>query len=395
MISKFLTQKNWILFFASASMFAFGIADNIRGPLFADLIHHFNLSNTEASMSFAVTSTFGFLGSLIIFSILKKIKLDQLLVYSLLLMAIGLFAMGLVPTYPLYLCGAALFGFSMGLLGVVQNLIVAENFKGVLQTKALSGLHGLYGLSSLLAPFLASFAPQLLGVWRGAFFIASSISVLIFCLSFFLKMKEPVVLNLAEDSELHLFEQVKPTLKKLFSLGGILAFYVAAELLVSTRLALYMREYFQMNLESSSLYVTYFFVFLLIGRLFFAVATFKYSLKTQLNFLLFLSFAMLLLGLKVHPFYLALTGLTMAPFYPLSMAYLSEQTLGQKRTFITFAIGLQNFCIIVMHVGVGYLTDLFGLFYAFGVGLVSIVIAILCLNFHSKDNSNLGLRYKQ
>ena len=32
--------------------------------------------------------------------------------------------------------------------------------------------------------------------------------------------------------------------------------------------------------------------------------------------------------------------------------------------------------------GVGFLTDRYGLFYAFGVGLVSLVLSLICVNFH-------------
>jgi hypothetical protein len=37
-----------------------------------------------------------------------------------------------------------------------------------------------------------------------------------------------------------------------------------------------------------------------------------------------------------------------------------------------------------MHLGVGYLTDHFGLFSAFGVGIISLLLALVCINFHPK-----------
>jgi hypothetical protein len=38
--------------------------------------------------------------------------------------------------------------------------------------------------------------------------------------------------------------------------------------------------------------------------------------------------------------------------------------------------------VIAMHLGVGYLTDHLGLFYAFGVGIFALGLSCLCLNYH-------------
>ncbi len=360
-------------------MFALGMADNIRGPLFLDLIDYFKLSNTQASLSFASTSGFAFFGNWISGKILKWVSLSSLLIHSLFMMALALILMGIAQNFNLYLFGAAIFGLSMGLLGVAQNLLVAENMDGPHQTKALSGLHGLYGFSSLVAPFAASYAPRLLGPWRSAFYVTGGVAVLVFLFSFVIKPREMIVHQKTFEKG-----QKVSSYTSLLVFGGILAFYAMAENLISSRLAMYMRIYFDKDLRESSLYVTYFFSFLLLGRALFATKKFSTSLRLQLNILLFLSVVSLLLGLMLHPFFLAVTGLTMAAYYPLGIAYLSEHTHLQKRSYITFALGFQNLCLICMHLGVGYLTDAFGLFYAFGVGLISLVLASVCLNFHPR-----------
>lgn len=364
-------------------MFALGLADNVRGPLFPELIHFFQLSNTQASSSFALTSSFGFLGNLLAERILRKIRIDQLLVLSLILMALALVGMGLASTFTLYMVAASFFGFSMGLMGIAQNVMVAENITGDVQTKALSGLHSIYGLSSFVAPFVASFAPGILGNWRGGFFVTGAASLFVIMATFFVGSNEKithVMPSMQEDNK----QSKKNNFFVLFMFGGILAFYVVTEILVSSRLALYMRQYFEMDLKQSSLYVTYFFCFLLFGRLGFTFKKFKSSIKFQMNILLILTFICVLLGLLVHPFFLAISGLTMAPYYPLGIAYLSEQTNQHKRQFITFAMGFQNLCLISMHFGVGYLTDHFGLINAFGVGVISILLSLLCINLHPR-----------
>ena len=79
---------------------------------------------------------------------------------------------------------------------------------------------------------------------------------------------------------------------------------------------------------------------------------------------------------------LTLVGLCMAPFYPMSIAYISQKAGKKARKFIIFAMGMQSLMVVAMHLGVGYLTDAFGLFYAFGVGIFALLLSLICLNFH-------------
>lgn len=382
--TRILVSKiQWILFFACTSMFALGLADNIRGPLFPDLIHFFQLSNTEASCSFAITSAFSFLGNIAAERILRRISIDRLLVWSLNILSLALLGMAVAPTFLFYMIAAAFFGLGMGLMGIVQNLMVAENVNGEFQTKALSGLHSIYGLSSLVAPFVASYAPEILGSWRAAFFVTSAAALLVYVGTCLIHSRDSIVHVKTELKEI-INPNCKQNVFSFLMFGGVLAFYVVTEILVSSRLALYMRQSFNMDLKHSSLYVTYFFSFLLLGRLCFTFKKFTTSIKMQMNILLILTFICILLGLSVHPFFLAASGLTMAPFYPLGIAYLSEQTHLHKRRYITFAMAFQNLCLISMHLGVGYLTDQFGLINAFGVGVISIVLSLLCINFHPR-----------
>lgn len=378
----------WALLFAYLSMFILGLADNLRGPLFPELLKYFNLSNSEGSFSFALASTAALLGNIASAFALKKVHLNRLLTWTIALMMAGVALMGFAPLFVWYLAGCFLFGFGLGATGVTQNLLIAENVQPPHQTRAMSSMHGIYGFSSLLAPLLASRSPRvfsdhypsenLLTQWQSGFLVVSFLSMLVVLLTFIISPKEEFV---------HHEEASKGTVKKssvttMLWFAGFFATYVAAEILVSTRLALYMRSYFNLSFEDSSNYVTYFFVFLLLGRLLFAIKSFKSAIKLQMNLCLMGSVLFLIMGLYVHPFFLALCGLSMAPFYPLAIVYISEKAGLQKRRFITFAMSIQSVCVILMHVCVGYLTDAFGLLFAFGFGVVLLIMALVCLNFH-------------
>jgi fucose permease len=389
-----LPRTTWALFFAMACMCVLGLGDNIRGPLFPELLNFFSLSNANGSLSFAASSGAAFFGTTLSVFLLRRIHPDKLLSLSMFLMAAGLFAMGSAANFGLYLAGSVVFGLSMGTTPVAQNLMLTENVNPEVRTKALSGLHALYGFSSLIAPYLAAHSPQwfsassvsalssampVLKEWRSSFFITGFLCLLIFGVLMLVKAVPGFDYAAPEKDS----SEIKNRNRKAMALMSMFfASYVAAEILVSTRLALYMRSYHNMNLEQSSLYVTYFFVFLLIGRMIFAFKKFDIHLRRQMNVSLFLSLIFLIAGMWIHPLFLTLTGLSMAPFYPLAIVYISEITGPQARKYLTFVMAVQSLVVISMHVGVGYITDAFGLFTAFGVGIILLLASLFGLNKH-------------
>lgn len=382
-----MPRTTWALFFAMTCMCVLGLGDNIRGPLFPELLNFFKLTNANGSLSFAASSGAAFFGTTLSVFLLRRIHPDRLLSLSMFLMAAGLFLMGSAGSFGLYLAGSVVFGLSMGTTPVAQNLMLTENVNPKVRTKALSGLHALYGLSSLIAPFLAAHAPQwfsgssvtVLTEWRSSFFITGVLCILIFLVLMMIKAVPGFDYAAPEKDS----PEIKGKNRKAIALMSMFfASYVAAEILVSTRLALYMRSYHNMNLEQSSQYVTYFFVFLLVGRTLFAFKKFDMHLRRQMNVSLFLSLLFLIAGMNLHPFFLTLTGLSMAPFYPLAVVYISEITGVQARRYLTFVMAVQSLLVISMHVGVGYITDAFGLFTAFGVGILLLLASLFGLNKH-------------
>ncbi len=378
-----IKQSHWALVFAFASLFTLGLADNIRGTLFPEILNQFKVSNTLGSWLFATSSGAAFVAGVVSPAYLKRYTISSLLFVGVFLLGIGLAVMGFSENFNWMLAGSMFLGTGIGFMGVAQNLLVAEGVEARLRSRALSGLHGMYGLASFIAPMLAASTTKAFGHWSAAFYVVSAVSVLFLFVQYFVvpnpKFVVHVPVSLADNED-----QKRISKRALAMVCCFFAFYVVAEILVSTRLALYMRTYFSMDLSQSAQYVTLFFLFMLIGRVLFAFIHLPFSLKAQLNGFLIGSVILVIVGLKLHPFFLTLSGLTMAPYYPLCVSYISEISKELSRTFLSFAISFQSLAVVAMHLGVGYMTDEFGLAFAFGVGILALVISILCLSFHPK-----------
>lgn len=376
-----IKQSLWALVFAFASLFTLGLADNIRGTLFPEILTQFQVSNTLGSWLFAASSGAAFVAGITSTAYLRRYKISSLLFTGVLLLAVGLAVMGFSVNFSWLIAGSLFLGLGIGYMGVAQNLLVAEGVDKKSRSRALSGLHGMYGLASFIAPMLAATTTQAFGNWSGAFYVVAVVSVLFLVVQLFIvpNPKFTVHAPIVNSDEI---AKKRISKRALTMVSFFFGFYVVAEILISSRLALYMRTYYEMDLTQSAQYVTLFFLFLLIGRVSFAFIHLPFSLKSQLNSFLIGTLIFLIMGLKLHPFFLALSGLMMAPYYPLCVAYISEISHDLSRTFLSVAMSFQSLAVVAMHLGVGYMTDQYGLAFAFGVGILALVISIICLSFH-------------
>lgn len=380
MLAK-IKQSHWALIFAFASLFTLGLADNIRGTLFPEILNQFQISNTLGSWLFATSSGAAFVSSITSTAYLRSYTISSLLFSGVLLLAVGLAIMGFAVNFSWLIVGSLFLGLGIGYMGVAQNLLVAESAEGKNRAKALSGLHGMYGLASFIAPLLAATTTQVFGSWSGAFYVVAGVSTAFLVTQLVITPNPKFIVHVPKVDDVE--EGKKRVSKKaLIMVSFFFGFYVVAEILISSRLALYMRTYYQMDLIHSAQYVTLFFLFLLVGRASFAFIHLPFSLKSQLNGFLIGTLIFIVLGLKIHPFFLALSGLTMAPYYPLCVSYISEISKGLSRTFLSVAMSFQSLAVVAMHLGVGYMTDHYGLAFAFGVGILALVISVICLSFH-------------
>jgi fucose permease len=160
----------------------------------------------------------------------------------------------------------------------------------------------------------------------------------------------------------------------------MLGFCVAAEILISSRLALYMRRTWNFEMEKASLYVTYFFVCMLLGRLVFALVKFPLSIRHQLSLSLIGSSFFVILGIHFHPIFLTFVGWTVAPFYPLCIAWISTKFPEDLDTALSYIMTIDSIMLVLMHLLVGAVTDYWNIATALYLGPVFLIISFVLVN---------------
>ncbi len=371
---------NWgFILISYISLLAFGLADNIRGPLFFEILSTYKLSDFAGSFVFAASSFMALLAALANSQYSKYFHQYRMLQVGLVFMGLGFCGMGLANSYPIMLIFVSAFGISVGTLSIAQNYLVSIGTTDRFRTRVLSGLHSMYGLASLTAPIVASEFSKRGWSWNEIFIFVGIIPLIILLGSFYKKSPPPD--KVVQDD---LKDGFKVDRKKLLMLSFAFSFYVVSEILVSTRLALYLRRDFNYDLYQSSQALFVFFILLLFGRLISSFIHWGHFLRKALLGSLALTTFAIVLGLLVHPWFIILAGFTMAPFYPLAISFMSEVFPKHLQMVIGWAMTIQSFSVVSMHVVVGKFTDNFGLSAALWLGPAVSLIAFFLIYFGVK-----------
>lgn len=373
---------------AYAGLFSLGIIDNGRGPIYPEILKSFNLTNSEGSLIFSLASLACLIANILAKWWLPKFGTLKGLRYFLLIQAIGCYGIGISSMatngYQVLILSSIVFGLSLGGMGVTNNLMMAQGSTPENRRKAYSGLHSMYGVSSLIAPLLISYCKQIGISWGQVFQILSLIPLTAFIASFLIKRIEQD--SYSTSNTIEKINNISTSDKVIFS--SIFAFYVAAEISISTRMILFLRESLDFSLDKSSIYLSAFFFLLLLGRMTFAFFNIKISSYKIIFSSLILSIILYLFGIYKFPILLPFCGLTMSVFFPCAMEWMSKifnKNTDKMTTIVMTSVGVM---LITMHWIIGQLASKFGIMNALLVGPLFLTISLSML-FAKKDHSSI------
>ena len=377
------------IFISYFSLFVFGLCDNVRGPLFPEIMKDFGVSDSVGSLMYALSSVSGFISSYLARRLLRRFDRLTVLQGGAGALIVSMLGMASSPNFISFLLFSFCFGLSLGIIGMIPNILVPLGSSTERKQQLLAGLHAMYGVASLCSPLVAAGMQWLTGNWRWTFVVVGVAPLGLLLYSFHsshedLHQKNEITAEFRKQNR-------KVNFKPQMFLALMLGFCVSAEILVSSRLALYMRRAWNFDMENSSLYVTYFFVSMLLGRLMFALVKFPLSIRAQLSLSLVGSSICILLGIHYHPLFIAFMGWTVAPFYPLSITWISSKFPEDLDSAVSYMMTLDSVMLVGMHLLVGKVTDQFGITKALYLGPVFFAIAFILVNsfeFFFEKNKN-------
>lgn len=355
---------------AYTGLIALSFFDNGRGAAYPDILKHFSISTDMGSYLFSAVSLSGLVVNLTGRFWLPVTGLVGGTRFAMLFIGVGSYGVSYAAqlgSYPLTITMATIAGLGLGALAITMNIMVTEGAPARLKRRYLSGLHGVYGVSSFLAPQAINILIHYGENWITYFKYVSILTI--FVLIYSLKVEDTHKEHVKSSSK-----KYPVSLSKRVVIGLFLGLYVASEIMVSSRLSLYLTRAHGFTTEMANSYLSYFFISLMSGRLIFALVDFKHDNR----FLLILSFISTLIcfsiGFYIHPLALPICGLTMSFAFPVSMDWISDTFKEYNHLMVASVMTTIGITLSSMHWGFGQLTDMFGVrnalyfFYVLNIG---------------------------
>lgn len=368
--------------FAYLCLLALGFMDNTRGAVFEDFIQRLSLTDSKASWFFVIPSTFAFLSSLLCRSWIEKWGPVSMLRVGLVLMGLSIFSFGITDSYNVILLEAVLFGVGFGIVSVAQNVAISSTVKAAYRRQLFSGLHGMYGLASLLAPLMAGYLFSLGFQWQDIFLFAVIIPVLVLVLMSLVSFPKWSQLqhNGNESAGAILGDLTAPIKRRQVFLAASLSVYLIAEISISSRLVVLVQRKLGLPPENATVYLVVFFLCLFFSRMLFALVKFeRLSTRLLLQLCLWGSAVLTLAGLTVSPWFLSFSALTMAPFFPAAMDYISDRFGVHAHFGMAYTMAFASLTVVGMHFLVGVFTDYYGIERALWVAPAALIVSSLLL----------------
>ncbi|MBX3022798.1 MAG: MFS transporter [Bdellovibrionales bacterium] len=362
---------------AYVSLLSLALLDNIRGPLYPEILHDLSLSATRGSFFFATVSLFAILGNWSSHHLLRRQSCMRWVAYSSWFLAFGFAGIALAPHLSVMLIGCALFGLAYGVLNVLQNVLVHEAAPAHRRRRLFNGLHAMYGMASLAAPLLASQLRDSGFNWRRSFLLVCVFPAAVGVWAFFFRHSE------AEPTSAAPQEESAPRLqgvewKHTAFFAFALGLYLWGELSISTRLPLWLRSERGFTPDQADDMLAAFFLTLLSGRLLFTSLSLKnFSNWTVLTASAALSAVVYMGALMWNPWLFVLVGFTMAPFYPVLMDQAGLHFRKKSSQALGAIIAGGSVSLVVMHIVIGMINDYAGLSTA--MGLCACLLGLLAL----------------
>ena len=376
--SKRFNINYYLVIGAYIGLFYFGLIDNGRGPAYPSIIKDLNLTNWGGSLFFAFSSLMSFITTILSSFWLKKLKLMQGMKVSWLFLSLSAFCLGLCGLWEsqtlLYLA-SIIQGVGMGITGMNMNLMIEAGAPSLYRRRFFGGLHATYGIASFSAPLLFTISRNFKLVWEEYFFLLGTIGItLLFFFPLFFTTTNGDEFSYEEPKD----ETIPISFLYLLAISLCVGMYVASEIVVSSRLVLFLETLHSMPNNQANLYLSSFFILLMIGRLMLGFINIPMRSQSLLVLSLLLTSAFCFFG-KDYPIFLSLSGLTMSVFFPSFMDWIAEAFPNNFQRVMRFAMAGIGAHLVLMHLSFGRIADSLGIEKAMNLPFILSFISLLLL----------------
>lgn len=371
-------KKNTALIILAFLMMAtFGFITNIKGVVLPSIKDYFSVTYGQIGLMLFLASlgfTFGtFLGGLAG----DKYGQKKVLLVGFLLLGLGMGLMPLAESFYFLVIIMFLNNIGMGTIEIGVNSLGAKIF---LKNTAvmMNLLHLFYGVGATIGPKYTGLMLANNFKWQNTYFYTLALVAVIFIYLLFSNFPE----QKNTDKNIKIPIKVMARDSKIWLFAAVLGFAVVLELGIGNWLVNFLQEVRHLDENSSSFYLSFFFITFTIGRL---VGGYLAEKMGYVKIILYFSIASILLfltGLIIEGWGIilfSLIGFFASIMYPTMMVIImkeyKENTSGAMGFIVTTAILIN----MIFNWLIGKSTDFFGVFYGFSSILIYTTLIIFFL----------------
>jgi FHS family glucose/mannose:H+ symporter-like MFS transporter len=366
------------------SLFCLGLIDNSRAATYPLLLRDFGVGNAEGALFFTLASGCQLLSTLASRWWLPRWRPLGGLTRFLILGGMSTAAVAGAATvaqpwgWYLTLGAAVLMGLAMGGLAICQNSLVTVATRPEYHRRAYSGLHTMYGISSLLAPVFVSGVMAYGWRWSQWFLLLSLLPLALAFVAWRQNHHLRAEQGFAKGKASALTQHQRYESRQ-WAIALLLGVYVIAEVGISSRLVLYGMNELGLSQVDAGNRLSLFFLGLMGGRLLLGLVHVPLSSYQLLVISTVSSLIGFTLGLTVSPWFLSLCGLLMSPFFPTAMAWMAEHLSRRVESSTALIMLFQGVMLMLMHQTMGSIEQGFSVHTALWLGPLALGLTLVGL----------------
>jgi len=364
---------------AFSGYFAFGYSVLVFSALIPAIEKALNLTHAHIGTALSLGAVGFFVASILYGILLERFEAFIVILSGWGIFLLGNLLLGLASSYSFLLIGTIMLNFGSG--SVEVTIPFTLSMKSGSKGKTLNLSHSAFALGALAGPAFTSSLMKTLGNWRWAFISSLFFSTLplIFLLKgrVFLRDAHSHYLLNEEGVFLH------GLLNKIYILLLlVLSMYVGYEMGFSTWLSVFLHEVKDYPIPLASLYPSFLWLGLFLGRLFCASAADRVGYGRWLNLVVAFSlvFSTITVAVARKPLFIMLsvflTGFWYATTYPTIQAMIVAMLRGGKAIGLSIAAASTSAFSALASFVIGQIGTRFGIFYGVLVILLFNVLAL-------------------
>lgn len=358
------TTKNkrnyvWQLLTVYLGFIIFGLSENIKGPAIPRIQLSFQLDEAQIGTLLSLNSLGYLIACTFTGLLVRKIGIKATSIVSFGSMIIAGALIWISNSYSFLIGSTFVLYIGNGMLEIGLAILAARIFTK--NTGTMMNLaHFFYGLSSIVAPLLASglMSLTIMGYtidWRLMYFIVLGFSLIPIIPTLLSKFPGDEIK--AEDRKSF---RALASDYSLWLLVGILTFGVVAELSVGGWLVNYLEKSYQWSPVSASAMLSYFFIGFSLARLLLGpiIDRIGYTLSVIIvSLFAALCTFVAVLGGESYAIFFALSGAGVAPIYPTVMAFISKRYPNDSDVVISFVVTVMGIGTVVGNYVIGLIIN--------------------------------------